>query len=406
MTFLRPRPAVHALRAALVTGLLTGLVAPVVLASGPAEARRDAVAVTVPEGATQVVVEGRGYGHGHGMSQYGAREAAAQGLTYREILDFYYPGTTWGTAGGRIKVLLTGDTTSNVVVSARRGLAATAIRSDRTWRLDRLRPRAARWRITAPEAGRSRLSYRLDSGPWRALRTFRGEAEFSVVGGGALRLHTPSGRAHYRGVLRSAAPDPRRRDRDTVNIVSLEAYLRGVVPQEVPASWPAHAVRAQAVAARSYAAFERAERSGYFDVYDTTLSQVYGGVAAEHPASDAAIRATDRQVRTHGGDPAFTQFSSSNGGWMLRGSRPYLQSGKDPYDPVVTWTATLPLRAFADRWPGAGRIERLVVDRHANAGGWVETVTVDGARNDYTVTGEEFRSWAGLRAAHFTFAVR
>ena len=51
-----------------------------------------------------VTIHGHGYGHGHGMSQYGAEGAARQGLTYRQIVEFYYPGTTWGTghaAGSR-----------------------------------------------------------------------------------------------------------------------------------------------------------------------------------------------------------------------------------------------------------------------------------------------------------------
>ena len=47
-----------------------------------------------------ITISGHGYGHGHGMSQYGAEGAARQGLTYRQIVDFYYPGTTWGDGEG------------------------------------------------------------------------------------------------------------------------------------------------------------------------------------------------------------------------------------------------------------------------------------------------------------------
>lgn len=396
MTFAR-------LRTSLGAALAVGVLAPVLAVAGPAEARKDTVAVTVPATARTVVVEGRGYGHGHGMSQYGAKEAAEDGLSYRQIMRFYYPGTTWGTAGGRMRVLLTGDTTSDLVVSDRSGLRVTALRSGRTWKLDKVRA-AARWKITAPAAGTSRVSWRKAGGPWRAWRTFAGDAQFSAPG--AMRLHTPHGKVVYRGVLRSASPNARSRARDTVNIVAMETYLRGVVAREMPALWSPHAVRAQAVAARSYAAHERATTDrGHFDVYDTTQSQVYGGASAEHPASDAAIRATARQVLTHGGKPAFTQFSSSNGGWMLAGSRPYLVSKQDPYDPVDTWTVRIPLKRFAARWPSAGRIERLVVDRHPDAGGWVDEVTIDGADGSYTISGDGFRSWAGLRAAHFTFTV-
>ena len=96
-----------------------------------------------------------------------------------------------------------------------------------------------------------------------------------------------SGRAHYRGALRSVG-------NNTVNVVRLEHYLRGVVPQEVPALWKPAAVQAQAVAARTYAAFERKASSkgrGY-DLCDTAHCQVYGGVDAEHPATTRAIRAS------------------------------------------------------------------------------------------------------------------
>ena len=64
-------------------------------------------------------------------------------------------------------------------------------------------------------------------------------------------------------------------------MLTLESYLKGVVPLEMPATWTPAAVRAQAVAARTYAAYERAHRTG--PMCDTTSCQVYGGYAAEHP---------------------------------------------------------------------------------------------------------------------------
>ena len=72
--------------------------------------------------ARTVVLSGHGFGHGHGMSQYGAQGAAKQGLTYRQIIDFYYPGTTWSQVTGKVRVLISADTTSDVVVAAVPGL--------------------------------------------------------------------------------------------------------------------------------------------------------------------------------------------------------------------------------------------------------------------------------------------
>ena len=101
-------------------------------------------------------------------------------------------------------------------------------------------------------------------------------------------------------------------------------------------------MRAQAVAARTYAAYERQELTG--PLCDTTSCQVYGGYSAEHPASNDAVAATAHLTLMHRGAPAFTQFSSSSGGWTSAGSKPYLPAKADPYDgwagnPVHSWSA-------------------------------------------------------------------
>ncbi|UUZ58056.1 hypothetical protein [Nocardioides sp. B-3] len=67
--------------------------------AAPAEARR--VETFPVSGAATITITGHGYGHGKGLSQYGAEGAAQQGLTWRQIIDFYYPGTTWGSTGER-----------------------------------------------------------------------------------------------------------------------------------------------------------------------------------------------------------------------------------------------------------------------------------------------------------------
>ena len=69
-----------------------------------------------------ITIKGHGYGHGHGMSQYGAQGAALQGLGFRRIAEFYYPGTVWGTARGSVRVEISADTTDDLVVLARDGL--------------------------------------------------------------------------------------------------------------------------------------------------------------------------------------------------------------------------------------------------------------------------------------------
>ncbi len=398
-------PFPRSLRAVLTAAGVALAVAATTLPAAPAQARTQVV--PVPEGTSTVVITGQGFGHGHGMSQYGAKGAAEQGRTWQQIMAHYYPGTRLGKTSVRMRVLITADRSNDVRVAARSGLKVTGLGSPRrSWRLDQVRPRAVQWRITAPKTNRSAISWRARGGGWRHFRTVRGEAQFSA-GSRPITLFTSAGRASYRGILRSAAVAKTGTRRDTVSILGLETYLRGVVPVEIPALWHPQAVRAQAVAARSYAAFERANnRRGHFDVFDTTQSQVYRGYGVEHPAANRAIAATAQRVVTYRGRPAFAQFSSSNGGWMLAGSQPYLVSGRDPYDPVSTWSVAIPLERFAARWPSAGRIVGLQVVTYPAAGGWIDKVVVDGERKDYTISGAEFRTWAGLKAANFTLATR
>ncbi len=360
----------------------------------------------VPRSAS-ITIKGHGYGHGRGMSQYGAEGAAREGLGWQEITDFYYPGTDLGRARGQIRVHVSADTSDDLVVAPRSGLTVTDLGTDEQRTLpDR---DTNRWRVVPSDAGH-RVQW-LDGARWRTWRTLSGNGAFAAAGE-PVSLVTPGGTRAYRGRLTAV---PLSGGRVTVNTVRLESYLRGVVPLEMPALWSPAAVRAQAVAARTYAAYERAHpRSSAFDVYDTTASQVYGGVGAEHSASDAAIRATRRRILKHDGAAAFTQFSSSNGGWTVRGTLPYQQAQHDPYDdwsgnPVHDWSMTVWDSTFENAWPSLGNLRRIrVVGRDGNGdwGGRVTGLRLVGSRNTVTVSGDTLRSALGLRSTWVTFRVR
>ena len=114
----------------------------------------------------------------------------------------------------------------------------------------------------------------------------------------------------------------------------------GVVSRESPASWPIEALKAQAVAARTYAITTTKGGNG-FDHYPDTRSQVYGGVAAETASTDRAVAETRGQVVTYDGEPVITYFFSTSGGRTenvensLGGApQPWLRSVEDPYDDV------------------------------------------------------------------------
>ncbi len=387
------RRAAASLSAVVVTLTLTATAVP-------------AQAAPERRGPATVTITSTGWGHGKGLSQYGARNRAAAGQGWQTIVRTYYPGTTWGKVPGNVRIKLTADTSSDVLVSARSGLRLTSLGARKTWRLPtKVRgKKVVAWRIQA--AGhRSRVTYKTRA--WHAWRTPKGDAQFSA-GGKPIVLRTPAGRAAYRGNLRSASVNASGSARDTINILPMDSYLRGVVAQEVPASWPAAAVRAQSVAARTYAAFERrARRGSAYDLCDTAACQVYGGYGAEHPRADAAIRATARTVVMYGGRPAFAQFSSSNGGWSVNGGYPYLRAAQDRYDRGSAGdptTRSFSAAAITRNWSGMGALVSIKVtgrDGRGAYGGRVTAVTVTGTNFSRTVSGDTFRSWMGLRSTLF-----
>jgi stage II sporulation protein D len=359
----------------------------------------------------RIVVRGHGYGHGHGMSQYGAYGAARQGLTADQIVGFYYPGTTPRLVGGRTRVLVTADTTDDVVVSPVAGLAVRDRGARATYPLPVV-DGATRWRLNVV-GGAPVVEHRV-GGTWRSWRpdgvaAFTGDLQFQARGQ-LLTLWTPAGQRTYRGKLRAASPSAGSTARDTVNVVGLDDYVKGVIADEMPASWHPEAVRAQAIAARTYAAWSRAEnRKRYYQICDTTSCQVYGGVAAEHPAASAAVTATAGQVLTFEGTPAFTQFSSSSGGWTSAGSVPYLPAQADPYDahdanPMNTWAVTVDVSRLEKAYPAIGDLRRIRVTARDGNGEWfgrVISLQLDGTRADRTISGDSFRWAFGLRSTWF-----
>jgi stage II sporulation protein D len=371
-------------------GLGLGVAALVFTAAPPACAEE--IPVTAPMTWT---VTGHGWGHGHGLSQYGALGAANQGVGWKQILGFYYPGTKLGRTHGTVRVLLTADN-KDVMVDARAGLRLRPLTGRKAFVLAKVRPRATRWRIL-PKGQKSIVSFKASGGRgWTKWAAFNGAAEFTA-GNQPLTLRLPKHEsAQYRGALRSV-------EKHTVNVLPLDRYVQGVVPREVPASWPADAVRAQSVAARSYAAYERASSSTYYDLCDTSACQVYGGASAEDPASSAAVKKTRGRVIVFQGQPAFTQFSSSNGGWSSAGSQPYLVAQPDPYEassgnPNATWNATLTSQQIEMKWPQIGTLSNISFARDGNGdyGGRITAATFTGNLGSVQVSGDDVRDLMGL----------
>lgn len=365
----------------------------------------------------ELVLEGRGYGHGRGMSQWGAYGAAASGLGYGRILAHYYRGTSLERRDDiRLRVRITADDDGETRVAPARGLTATAGDAALALPSSLGGSRVTAWRVVRDG---DRLVLQGYAGSWRTTAIGRVTAHAGPIAfttpAGAVRLVLGSTHREYRGAVEAVATGS---GVGTRVATSLESYLRSVVPAEMPAGWPAAALQAQAVAARTYARWQRAEEPGsWYDTCDSTRCQVFNGAADytaggdlirryDHPASDAAVGATAERILLYDGEPAFTQFTSANGGWTVRGSRPYLRAFPDEYDGLVSgsphrWRTTLTARAVAAAFPRAGRPVTLRVDARNGHGAWggrTTSVVVTGTEGSVEVSGEAFRSALGLRS--------
>jgi stage II sporulation protein D len=279
--------------------------------------------------AARLVVKGHGFGHGIGMSQYGAMGYAQHGSDYKSILGHYYEDTAVQALSGAapdVRVLLQSGSrsvVSGVVAAGSKKLSARSAYSVRGAGGGRVALYSASGRRLLVAASPLRLA-----APSGGAFTLRGGAANGVSGG------------RYRGALEVRASGS---GVQSINAVDLEDYVRGVVSAESPPSWPLEALKAQAVAARTYAVTTDAGTAtdGYTQ-YADTRSQMYKGVAAEGPTTDAAVAGTAGQVVTMNGAPVVTYFFSTSGGETedvensFVGSlpKPWLKGVDDPYDSV------------------------------------------------------------------------
>jgi SpoIID/LytB domain protein len=368
--------------------------------------RAQADPVAAPTSGT-FTVRGAGWGHGFGMSQYGAYGAARAGRTWKQILAFYYPGTRVTTmpSGTVLKVWISGDDDGSLRVRPSAGLTVRDADGGRY-----TLPTGGKytsWRIRRSGSG-YRLSYRTSSGTDVNQPTGLSSSTWSFNSPAkVITVVLPSGSVRsYRG---SVGLVKRGSSGRTVNRVLLEDYVKGVVPVEMPTSWPVEAVRAQSVAARSYAVRLRdfTNYSGY-DICDTTACQVYRGLGNETSAGNAAVRATKGAIVTYKGAVALTQFASSNGGHSAQGRYPYLAPRPDPYDGAVrsqAWTKKVTTASVAAAWPAVGTVRGLRVTARDGAGAWggrVRTIAIIGSKATVSVSGGTFQRRFGLRSTLFT----
>jgi stage II sporulation protein D len=194
------------------------------------------------------------------------------------------------------------------------------------------------------------------------------------------------------------------------DVVALEQYLRGVVPSEMPSNWPPEALKAQTVAARTYALFNM-RKTGAFDLYSDSRDQEYGGVAAESPTTDAAIAATKGQAVLYKGKLADTMFFSTSGGRTASALEsmgknvPYLVPVADPYDTLSPYHDWGPMLVDAAQAAKTLKLKAPIADVQTDNGpsGRARTVTVVSTDDSQArFTGSAIRTALDLRSTWFT----
>lgn len=356
------------------------------LGSGPASPAR--VAAPAPVGSATFVVTGHGWGHGVGLSQYGAYGYAQKGAGYAKIVLHYFPGTELGAAPvSRVRVLLTSGGKSLTLGSA----------AD-------FRVRDATGVVHNVVAGTYTLTpaLKLKVDGQSTARALPGPLLFQP-GAAPLQLKHP-----YRGSIQIDVTDRKVR---AINMVGLEQYLYGVVPSEMPFTWLPEALKAQAVAARSYALATR--KTGAFDLYPDTRSQVYLGLDHEKPSTNAAVDATAGMVVLYEGQVAKTFFFSTSGGRTAAAEDvwgeavPYLVSVPDPYDSISPYHDWGPFAFTGAKLARVLKIPGRVVDLQPelNSSGRIKSLIVVGTKDSISVPGADLRRRLGLRSTWFSVGV-
>ncbi|MFN8630861.1 MAG: SpoIID/LytB domain-containing protein [Chloroflexota bacterium] len=371
---------------------------------------------------------GRGNGHGVGMSQWGARGRATAGQTAPEILSAYFRGSTVGTltTSRYVRVLVlsgfAGAATSPLTIHGRSG----------AWSMSGVTgtfPANAAltvWRTSAVVSGVKVVTWHLHvvSADGKTV-LYDGKAASSTVTiktaetASRLQLNSkPSTYDTYRGrlvlTLKSTSVS-------VVNWVQLEDYLKGVVPVEMPASWPVEALNAQAIVARSWTLKHFRSTTTYtYDVYDDSRSQVYRGVKAENAGVNALLAAQPGATLYYGTGVVNAFYCAAAGGWtennedafvgangvISSSPLPYLRGRDDrsatgaAFDagaPGFAWStasithAQLNAILAADSRTSVGTVTKLDLT-HRGASGRLDLVVINGSTGKKTVSGDVFRA--------------
>lgn len=205
-----------------------------------------------------------------------------------------------------------------------------------------------------------------------------------------------------------------------INKLNIEDYLKGVVPSEMPESFHIEALKAQAVAARTYA-LSRIKEKNIYDVTATPLTQAYQGFDKENEKSNLAVESTKDEVITYDGKIIEALYHSTSGGHTENNENvwfsvpyPYLRGVESPYEdksPHYSWTQTftnyriqmLFKKYFKqNNFYDIGEILGFEIIRRGVSPRVVE-IKVIGMYDEIILTGPQFQSILGLKSTWFDF---
>ena len=409
-----------------------------------------------------LVIEGKGFGHGVGMPQDGAHAMAAGGASAAAILSRFYPGTAIARRTATVRVTVHESPGAVVVVlpgggevrdapsgAQSPGFPVTVSPGGRV----QLAFDGTKYKVTPlagaainrvvpppttappttaaappPPAPATTVTTNLlepllqtllpttvpattappaaAAAPAATIPATQTEAVSSRVlwalprGDSAVSLPEP-GRS-YRGTVQATAAG---RGLQLTNEIDVEQYVRGL--GEMPASWPAAALQAQAIVARTFAI--RAAAAGKV-LCDDQQCQVYIGSGNEHPATSAAAAATRGQVLTYKGALAETVYSASAGGLTATAEEGFGPGSPNPAylqpveysvaDPQL-WAMTVPLREAAARFGYRGELQDVKVTRTGPSGRPLE-ITFEGDNGPMAIDAHRFWAQLSLRSTLFT----
>lgn len=215
-------------------------------------------------------------------------------------------------------------------------------------------------------------------------------------------------------------------DSTVVNVVSLDDYVKGVIPYEMSPSWPIEALKAQAVAAKCYALGKKAgsqhNKTYHFDICTTTDCQVYRGVGGANANSNQAVDEVSGKFIYYNGKLATqTVYSSSHGGASEDAKNiwgtdyPYLKGVIDPYEADVAdiagnykWTKTYTADALKERLHQVGIVCGDIVNfttQKSETGNVIAFTVTDAMGKNYTVSRSKVRPYLNVNSIHFDVTV-